>query len=56
MWESLDVDRITLRNNSTQEESIVYLSSEQQKNDSYFHDAATGKRARERAREGVVQS
>jgi len=42
VWESLDVDRITLRNNSTQEETVVYLSKEQQKNDTYFHDTSTG--------------
>jgi peptide chain release factor subunit 1 len=28
IWENLDVDRITLRNNSTQQESIVHLTKE----------------------------
>jgi len=55
VWESLDVDRITLRNNSTQEESIVYLSSEQQKNDSYFHDAATGTELETLKKEQLVE-
>jgi len=55
VWERLDVDRITLRNNSTQEESIVYLSTEQQKNDSYFHDQATGTELETLKKEQLVE-
>jgi peptide chain release factor subunit 1 len=42
IWENLDVDRITLRNNSTQQESIVHLTKEQQENANFFHDELTG--------------
>lgn len=42
VWENLDADRITLRNNTTGEEQVLYLTAEQQRNDSYFHDASTG--------------
>lgn len=36
VWENLDVDRMTLRNNSTMETNVVHLTSEQQRNESYF--------------------
>lgn len=42
VWENLDIDRITMRNNATGEESVVLLSTEQQRNESYFHDSETG--------------
>lgn len=42
IWENLDIDRIVLRNNSTSEETIVYLSKEQQANENFFHDKETG--------------
>ena len=42
VWENLDADKLVLRNNSTDETTTVYLSKEQQKNESYFHDPATG--------------
>lgn len=42
IWENLDIDRIVLRNNSTGEDSIVYLNQEQQANENFFHDPTTG--------------
>lgn len=36
VWENLDVDRMTLRNNSSMETNVVHLTSEQQRNESYF--------------------
>ena len=42
VWENLQVNRLTVRNTSTQEEDILHLSPEQEKNDSFFHDKATG--------------
>jgi len=42
IWENLDIDRITLRNTSTSEETVVHLSKEQQSNDNFFHDNETG--------------
>jgi peptide chain release factor subunit 1 len=42
VWENLEVNRITLRNNSTSEEKVIYLTPEQERSDSHFRDAATG--------------
>ncbi|KAL3793159.1 hypothetical protein HJC23_005661 [Cyclotella cryptica] len=42
VWENLDVNRYVLRNASTGEERIIHLSPEQEKNESFFHDPATG--------------
>jgi peptide chain release factor subunit 1 len=42
VWENLDIDRMVLRNTSTSEESIVYLSNEQQQNENHFRDVETG--------------
>jgi len=42
VWDSLDADRITVRNNSTGEEKVMHLTAEQQRNDSYFFDETTG--------------
>jgi peptide chain release factor subunit 1 len=42
VWENLDVNRITLRNNTTREEKILHLTPEQERNDSHFRDPETG--------------
>ena len=42
IWENLEVMRYVLRNSSTGEETILHLNTEQEKNDSYFHDPETG--------------
>mmetsp|Transcript_19937 Transcript_19937/g.41462 ORF Transcript_19937/g.41462 Transcript_19937/m.41462 type:complete len:466 (-) Transcript_19937:33-1430(-) len=42
IWENLEDSRFVLRNSSTGEESVMILNKEQEKNDSYFHDAETG--------------
>jgi len=42
VWESLDIDRIKLRNHAAGEDKVLHLSNEQQANEEYFHDAASG--------------
>jgi peptide chain release factor subunit 1 len=42
VWENLTVNRITVRNNSTSEEKVLYLTPEQEQNDTHFHDPVTG--------------
>lgn len=42
VWENLEVDRITVRNNTTQEEKILHLTPEQERNEAHFHDPETG--------------
>ena len=42
VWENLAVNRLVVRNVSTQEESVLHLTPDQERNDSHFHDAATG--------------
>ena len=42
VWENIDVDRVTLRNQATQEETTQFLSTEQQQNETFFRDAASG--------------
>lgn len=42
VWESLDIDRIKLRNHAAGEDTVLHLSNEQQANEQYFHDAASG--------------
>ncbi len=44
VWENLPVHRYVLNNTLTKEETVLYLTPEQEKNDSYFHDVATGVR------------
>jgi peptide chain release factor subunit 1 len=41
VWENLAINRFTVRNTATQEEKILFLSPEQEKNDSHFHDPVT---------------
>jgi hypothetical protein len=36
------LNRLHLKNNATGAESVLYLTTEQQKNSRYFHDEATG--------------
>lgn len=55
IWENLDIERITLRNTSTSEESIVHLSKEQQQNDNFFHDPETGVELEIVEKESVVE-
>jgi len=42
VWDQLDADILVLKNNATGAETTLYLTSEQQKNPKFFHDAATG--------------
>lgn len=42
VWENLAVNRLTLKNTVTGEESIVHLTPEQEANDSHFHEKDTG--------------
>lgn len=42
VWDNLDIDRVTLRNHAVGEDKVLHLSKEQQANEQYFHDAATG--------------
>ncbi|CAM9162666.1 unnamed protein product [Ectocarpus fasciculatus] len=42
VWENLTVNRIVVRNTGTQEETVLHLTPEQEKNDKHFHDPATG--------------
>ncbi len=42
VWENLAVNRLTLKNTVTGEESIVHLTPEQESNDSHFHEKDTG--------------
>jgi len=42
VWDNLDVDRIKLRNHAAGEDKVLHLSNEQQANEQYFHDAASG--------------
>lgn len=42
VWENLDVDRITLRNNVVGEDKIMHLSKEQQADEEHLHDTASG--------------
>lgn len=42
VWDNLQINRITVRNSSTGEEDILHLNPEQEKNDAFFHDKATG--------------
>jgi len=41
-WENLDIQRVTLKNHSTGEEKILFLSSEQEKDKTHFTDQETG--------------
>jgi peptide chain release factor subunit 1 len=42
VWENLAVNRVTVRNTATQEETVLHLTPDQEKNDAHFHDPATG--------------
>jgi len=42
VWENLDINRFVLRNSVTRVETIAHLNPEQEKNETFFHDAETG--------------
>jgi len=42
VWENLTTNRIVVRNTATQEETVLHLTPEQEKNDKHFHDPVTG--------------
>jgi peptide chain release factor subunit 1 len=42
VWENLDVERITVRNNQSGEESLLHLTPEQQRDQTHFFEEATG--------------
>lgn len=42
VWDNLDVNRYVLRNQTTQEETVVHLNPEQEGNDTYFRDTESG--------------
>jgi peptide chain release factor subunit 1 len=42
VWENLSINRITVKNTATNEESTLHLTPEQEANDTHFHDKETG--------------
>ena len=42
VWEELDINRHTLKNHQTGDETVVHLSPEEEKNATHFHDPETG--------------
>lgn len=42
VWDNLAINRLTVKNTSTGEESVLHLSPDQEKDDKHFHDKATG--------------
>jgi len=42
VWENLDIQRYVLKNHQTEEEKILYLKPEQEKDKTYFQDKDTG--------------
>ncbi|ESO08242.1 hypothetical protein HELRODRAFT_75596 [Helobdella robusta] len=42
VWENLDIIRYVLKNNATNEEKVLHLKPEQEKDKTYFTDAETG--------------
>lgn len=55
IYENLDVNRFELRNSSSGELKIVYLTKEQEANDSYFHDQETGVELETVEKESLVE-
>lgn len=55
IWENLDAERLVLRNNSTSEETVSYLSKAQQENDNHFHDPETGVELEVTEKESLVE-
>lgn len=42
VWENLDINRYTIRNNTTGEEKVLHLTKDQEQDSSHFHDPDTG--------------
>jgi peptide chain release factor subunit 1 len=42
VWDNLEINRIVLRNQSTNEDRVIHLSKEQESNPAHFRDAVTG--------------
>ena len=42
VWENLDIDRITVRNNSSGTDNVLHLTKAQQSDEKHFHDPETG--------------
>jgi peptide chain release factor subunit 1 len=42
IWDNLEIQRYQVRNIQTQEESVLHLNKEQEADDKFFRDAATG--------------
>jgi peptide chain release factor subunit 1 len=42
VWENLDIIRYTLKNHQTEDEKILFLKPEQEKDKTYFTDKETG--------------
>mmetsp|Transcript_15765 Transcript_15765/g.26334 ORF Transcript_15765/g.26334 Transcript_15765/m.26334 type:complete len:455 (+) Transcript_15765:24-1388(+) len=42
VWDNLAINRITVKNTSTQETNVLHLTPEQEGNDSHFRDPVTG--------------
>jgi peptide chain release factor subunit 1 len=55
IWENLDAERLVLRNNSTSEETVSYLSKAQQENENHFHDPETGVELEVTEKESLVE-
>ena len=42
VWENLLINRLTVKNTGTGEETVLHLSPDQEANDAHFHDPVTG--------------
>lgn len=42
IWDNLEIQRLSVRNNQTSEESVLHLTKEQMEDDKYFRDPETG--------------
>ena len=42
IWDNLEVQRYVVRNNQTQEETVLHLTKEQETDDKHFRDEETG--------------
>ena len=42
VWDNLAINRITVKNSSTQETNVLHLTPEQETNDAHFRDPSTG--------------
>lgn len=55
VWENLEINRYVLRNSGSGDERIVHLNPEQEKNETFFHDPATGVELEVAEKESMVE-